>query len=125
MTPQHPGRPLAVDERDVEGVRVLEVQGELDLATAPVLCRRLDAARAERVRRLVVDLTALAFCDSTGLRALMGAGAEVRVDGGRFAVACPSEGPVARLFEVTGVAEALRVFTDPREAIASVARSVL
>src|SRR5687768_6843398 len=102
MAPLRPGEPLAIDERDVDGVRVLEVQGELDLASAPLLCRRLDAARAQRVRRLVVDLTRLAFCDSTGLRALMGAGNEIRVDGGRFAVACPTDGAVARLFDVTG-----------------------
>jgi anti-sigma B factor antagonist len=68
-----PDEALAVHESDVGEVRLLEVFGELDLATAPKLCSLLDAARIQRVRRLVVDLTGVDFCDSTGLRALMGA----------------------------------------------------
>jgi anti-anti-sigma regulatory factor len=61
MSARQPGEPLAVTESEAEGVRLLEVDGELDLASAPRLCARLDAARAQRVRRLVVDLTRLAF----------------------------------------------------------------
>jgi len=122
MTRPGPGEPLEVDESEVEGVRLLEVHGELDLATAPRLCARLDAARAARVRRLVVDLTDVGFCDSTGLRALLGAGREIRIDGGRFAVAVQPGGPVARLFEVVGVGESLRVYEDPVEALAALAR---
>jgi anti-anti-sigma factor len=113
--------PLAVHESDVGGVRLLEVFGELDLATAPRLCAHLDTARRERVRRLVVDLTGVAFCDSTGLRALLGASTELRVSGGRLAIACLPGGAVARLFDVVGARESLRVFDDANEALASVA----
>ena len=81
------GDAMAVHESDVGDVRLLEVFGELDLATAPRLCSLLDAARIQRVKRLVVDLTGVDFCDSTGLRALMGASTELRVGGGRLAVA--------------------------------------
>src|SRR5436190_15584610 len=93
---------LAVHESDAEGVRLLEVFGELDLATAPRLCAALDAARIHRVRRVVVDLTGVDFCDSTGLRALIGASTELRVSGGRLAIACLPGGAVARLFDIVG-----------------------
>jgi anti-sigma B factor antagonist len=122
MSARRPGEPLAVTESDNDGVRLLEVDGELDLASAPQLCARLDAARAQRVRRLVVDLTRLGFCDSTGLRALMGASAEIRVDGGRFALVCPQDGPVARLFEVTGMRERMPVYAERAEALAALGR---
>ena len=114
-----PDEALAVHESDVDGVRLLEVFGELDLATAPRLCARLDAARGERVRRLVVDLTGVDFCDSTGLRALMGASTELRHAGGKLAVALLPGGGVARLFDVTGIRESLRTFDTQREALAS------
>jgi stage II sporulation protein AA (anti-sigma F factor antagonist) len=110
---------LAVHESDVDGVRLLEVFGELDLATAPRMCRALDAARIHRVKRLVIDLTGVDFCDSTGLRALLGASTELRVSGGRLAVACLPEGPVARLFDIVGARETLRVFDSAEEARAS------
>jgi anti-anti-sigma factor len=113
---------LSVHESEVEGVRLVEVFGELDLATAPQLCAHLDDARRARVRRCVLDLTGVAFCDSTGLRALLGASQELRVAGGRLAIACVPGGAVARLFEIVGAREALRVFDSAVEALASVAR---
>ena len=113
---------LAVHESDVEGVRLLEVFGELDLASAPRLCALLDAARTQRVKRVVVDLTGVDFCDSTGLRALMGASTELRHAGGRLAVAVLPDGPVSRLFDVTGIRESLRTFDTQGEALASVSR---
>jgi anti-anti-sigma factor len=50
---------------------VVEVSGELDLATAP----RLEAAITEagRASRLVVDLSECTFLDSAGVRALASA----------------------------------------------------
>src|SRR5918992_6315414 len=112
---------FAVHESDVDGVRLVEAFGELDLATAPRLCAALDAARIHRVKRLVIDLTGVDFCDSTGLRALLGASTELRVSGGRLAIACLPGGAVARLFDVVGARESLRVFDDANEALASVA----
>ena len=114
------GDALAVHESDVEGVRLLEVFGELDLATAPRLCSALDTARVHRVKRVVVDLTGVDFCDSTGLRALIGASTELRVGGGRLAIACLSGGAVARLFDIVGARESLRVFDTQPAALASV-----
>ena len=78
---------------------MIAVAGELDIATAPELCARLDASRSGRRPRLLVDLTDVDFCDSTGLRALLGAASEVRAHGGRFAIVCPPAGDVARLLE--------------------------
>ena len=117
-----PGDALAVHESDVDGVRLLEAFGELDLAAAPKLCALIDAARIQRRRRIVIDLTGVDFCDSTGLRALLGASTEMRVSGGRLAIACLAGGPVARLFELVGAPESLRVFGTPDEALTSVGR---
>jgi anti-anti-sigma factor len=117
-----PGRDpeFAIDESDVGGVRVLAPRGELDLATAPTLCARVDAARATGHRRLVLDLTDLEFCDSQGLRALLGASAEVRAQGGRLAVAASGGSAVARLLDVSGAGEMLPVRGDAPAAIAAV-----
>ena len=60
---------------------------------------------------MLVDLTDVDFCDSTGLRALLGAASEVRAHGGRFAIVCAPTGGVARLLDVVG---ACGVDGDPR-----------
>jgi anti-sigma B factor antagonist len=111
--------PFSVQEHDDAGVKVIEVSGELDIATAPRLCARLDATRTGRRPRLLVDLTDVDFCDSTGLRALLGAASEVRAHGGRFAIVCPPAGDVARLLEIVGAGEWMAIHADPASGLAA------
>jgi anti-sigma B factor antagonist len=80
---------------------------ELDLATAVELCARVDAARRAGRKRLLIDLTGLEFCDSSGLRALIRAAEEVRASAGRLVVVPPEAGAVARLFALAGADELL------------------
>ncbi len=114
--------PLTIDEHDAGKVHVLALTGELDLESAPVLATHVDRVRRDGVRRVLVDLTDLDFCDSTGLRALIGAASELRIAGGRLSVACPGGGPVARLLDLTGTRETLNVYDDVARATASLAR---
>ena len=111
--------PFSLDERDEAGVKVIHVAGELDIATAPRLCARLDANRAGRNPRVLVDLTDVDFCDSTGLRALLGAASEVRAHGGRFAIVCPPAGDVARLLEIVGAGEWMAIHADAESGLAA------
>jgi anti-sigma B factor antagonist len=111
--------PFSIEEHQEGGVSVISVAGELDIATAPQLCARLDASRAGRNPRMLVDLTKVEFCDSTGLRALLGAASEVRAHGGRFAMVCPPDGDVARLLEVVGAGEWLAIHGDAESGIAA------
>jgi anti-sigma B factor antagonist len=103
---------LRISESDVDGVRVLSASGELDLAAAPAFCASVDGARSEGHRRLLLDLTALEFCDSSGLRALRGAAEEIVASAGRVVVVPPEDGPVARLVELVGASEFLPVHAD-------------
>jgi anti-sigma B factor antagonist len=111
---------FSVEEREEAGVRIFSIAGELDIATAPSLCARLDASRAGRRPRLLIDLTNVEFCDSTGLRALLGAASEVRAHGGRFALVCQPGGGVARLLDVVGATEVIGVHPDRATATAAI-----
>jgi anti-sigma B factor antagonist len=110
---------FSVHEHDEAGVRIVEVAGELDIATAPDLCVRLDAGRLRRRPRMLVDLTDVDFCDSTGLRALLGAASEVRAQGGRFGIVCPPSGNVARLLQIVGAAEWMTIHSDAETGLAA------
>jgi anti-sigma B factor antagonist len=96
-------------------IPVLRVQGELDLSTVGRLCRAIQAVAG--ARRLMIDLTALEFCDSTGLRALLNAVREIEVLGGRAAIAVTPGGPFDRLLELTGLGEFLHVAGSPDAAL--------
>jgi anti-sigma B factor antagonist len=96
-----------VSEHDVDGVQVLRAAGDLDLAAAVPLCACVEAARETGHRRLVLDLTELRFCDSSGLRALIGAAEEVHASAGRVVVVPPGDGAVAHTFALAGAGELL------------------
>ena len=75
--------------RDTEGTTaVVRARGELDLATAGLLVRAISTAAADIPRpRVLVDLAEVEFCDSAGLRALLGAAREIEARAGRMVVA--------------------------------------
>jgi anti-sigma B factor antagonist len=113
--------PFEIREHDVDGVHVIAMRGELDLATAPRLCVRIDVARGAGSRRMVVDLTAAAFCDSVGLRALIGSQQEMAAQSGRLAVAVRADSAVGRLFALAGAHELLEVHADAGAAVRTLA----
>lgn len=82
------------------------VIGEIDAHTADVLRAELQPdADGHDVR---VDLSAVTFVDSSGLRVLLEAHLALQQAGRRLVLVAPSR-PVVRLFEVTGLAGALDV----------------
>ena len=75
---------VSVTSRERDRLTIVEVSGELDVHSSPVLRKRLanliDADRAD----LVVDLSGVGFLDATGLGVLSGALKETRTLGGRL-----------------------------------------
>jgi anti-anti-sigma factor len=89
------------------GLIRLFVSGEADLATVDELSLGLAAAiGANGVRRIVVDLTELSFCDSCGLAALDEAFDAARQRGIDLRVTNP-QGGVRRVLEITGLLDTL------------------
>jgi len=68
---------------------LVRLQGEIDLATAPALERRLNELVRDGAALVIVDLSAVSFCDVTGLKALLRAEAQLRVHGGRLQLLGP------------------------------------
>jgi anti-sigma B factor antagonist len=108
----------ALEEFEDGDVEVVRFEGELDLDTAPALCVRLAAARARRSRAVVLDLSRMTFCDSQGLRALIGEQREMRIAGKRFGIIEPEDEDVQRIFDLAGVREMLQFHAGRAEALA-------
>ncbi|HEV2874955.1 MAG TPA: STAS domain-containing protein [Thermoleophilaceae bacterium] len=113
-------QPLAVERTSNEGVELLLVEGELDIATAPRLISILNRAVQEALRSLVVDLSHVDFMDSTGLALLINAHRRLTRRSKGFAVVCPP-GPLRRVFEITDMVETLHVCPDRDSARAAAA----
>jgi anti-sigma B factor antagonist len=89
-------------EREGSVLRVM-VSGELDLYTEGELRAAVTAALVEGPpQKTIVDLSALQFLDSSGLRGLLVCRDRARAAGSSFALAVVP-GPVTRLLAVAGV----------------------
>jgi anti-anti-sigma factor len=97
------------------GQLVISVTGELDLVSADGL--RAQVTAAEPGSSIVLDLSAVDFCDSSGLRALVDADLQTRACGGSLRLVAPGAA-VVRLFELTGVDGFLTVFPTLDDALA-------
>jgi anti-sigma B factor antagonist len=103
-----------------DGVVVLALTGEFDLAAAPELRERLAAARAAAPRGVVLDMTEVAFVDSSALRELLRADIALGEDGVPFVV-CGVQPAVGRLFELTRTAGMLSTARTVEDAVAGLA----
>lgn len=106
---------LDVSERD--GWSVLAVHGEVDVATAPRLREQLISLVNGGHHRIVVDLDAVDFIDSTGLGVLIGALKRVRSHDGDMTLVC-TEPRVLKVFEITGLLGVFGVHASVDAAVA-------
>jgi anti-sigma B factor antagonist len=107
---------LLVMEEESAETWTISVHGDLDIRSAPELCSHLGAHRG---CRLVVDLDGVGFCDSTGLRALLGEARETEFAGGSLRIVAAPRSAVRRLLEMTGLTDMLRVHANRQAAIGS------
>jgi anti-sigma B factor antagonist len=104
-------QPLAVERRSEDGIELVLVEGEVDIATAARLISVLNSSVAEAIKSVVVDLTRVGFMDSTGLALLINANRRLSLRRKGFAVVCPP-GQLRRVFEVTDMMDTLHVCPD-------------
>jgi anti-anti-sigma factor len=89
--------------------------GELDLDTATNLDQELAAVREAGAARIVLDMRALTFMDSTGLRLVIRWDTDARQGGFEFAIV-PGTEVVQRVFRLTGMDDVIAIAEPPPEA---------
>ncbi len=92
----------------------MRLDGELDMATAPMLQEALERAEADAPIMLVLDVQQLRFIDSTGLRVILWARERCRDRKQEFALT-PGSAQVQRLLAISGAGEHLRIIANAGE----------
>jgi anti-sigma B factor antagonist len=90
------------------GSHSVALSGELDIATANQLTEQLEGVQPVSGDRLVIDLSAVSFMDSTGLRVLIAANRNATA-GGYSLVIVTGESPAKRVLELTRMDEHMQV----------------
>jgi anti-sigma B factor antagonist len=111
---------LSVSRQSVGGYPVVAVSGEVDVYSAPALKESLTELFESGVHTVVVDLSDVAFLDSTGLGALVEARTATSDAGGSLSLVCSQE-RILKLFTITGLDSVFSIHSSVDEAVASLA----
>lgn len=115
------GVALKMTEDAQSGWAVLRVSGEMDLVTSPMLRERVHDAVAEGRHSLVLDLSDVQFCDSSGVGVLVATRRLMRSCRGRLRVVLPAHGAedgshVNRVLSALGVRRLFETYADVTDA---------
>jgi anti-sigma B factor antagonist len=101
------------------------VAGEVDFAGAPSMQAQITSACAQHdEHRLVLDLAAVQFMDSTGLRAVLHVQRGLAEEPGGGMVILGATEPVRKLLKLTGLERHLQVFDTLEQAETALAEAV-
>ncbi|WP_063794695.1 MULTISPECIES: STAS domain-containing protein [Microbispora] len=109
---------LEITVSDHQPVAVVALAGELDIATGDLFREAIRNLLRRGRTRLVVDTSALRFCDSSGLEALLDARSEVETASGSMRLA-GVHGVLALVLDVTRLRGAFVIDETPVEAVAA------
>jgi anti-sigma B factor antagonist len=106
---------LKVSTRSHAGHALVVIAGEIDLYTAPQLQSEFTRLLQEGPGRVVIDMSAVDFCDSTGMNVLLSALKRLKERGGTLEVAAPRPA-VQKILQVTGLDSVFTVHDEvPQE----------
>ena len=108
--------PLELSHRvSLAGDAIVDLIGELDIATAEVAVSYVSDVIDRHRRPVIVDLTALAFCDARGLAALVRMAGYAEKMGCPFQLSSPSLSLV-KIMRITGLDRRFLAFGVPERA---------
>ena len=98
------------------GIEVVDVEGQIDIYTAPRLRELLIDLFEKGNYQLVVNMEKVEFLDSTGLGVLVGGLKRVRAHDGSLDLVCTQE-RILRIFRITGLTRVFGIHEKVNEAI--------
>ncbi len=110
---------MEITESSQGSVLVVSPRGRLDSTTSPGFEQLMRAKLAEGRRRIVIDLDALDYISSAGLRILMVLAKALKADRGRVAL-CRMKDPVREVFRISGFDRIFTILPTLDESVARV-----
>ena len=107
---------LKIESKEVDGIGVIVLEGEVDVYTAPKLKSRLIDLVDEGKYNIVIDLQKVEFMDSSGLGVLVGGLKRVKSHQGSIALVCTQDN-ILKIFRITGLVKVFPIFSSEEEAV--------
>jgi anti-sigma B factor antagonist len=97
--------------KEISGVSIIELSGEIDLSTSPTFKDKVYETIESGKRDVVIDLDGLEFMDSTGLGVLVAALKKTRMHGGSIRLVC-SKRNIIKVFTITGLDKVFPIYDN-------------
>ena len=109
---------MAINFQDIgeTNLRRIALSDRLDVSGAQAVETKFAALAASAQRRVVVDLTAVSFLASMGIRLLIVNAKAQQNRGGRLVLHVGDNTAVAKVLETAGISSLIPTFTDAAEA---------
>jgi len=107
---------MSISYDDAGDVRTIRISGRLDVEGTDSVSEKLVTLAKEPRKGVVVDLSALRFLASIGIRALITSAKAVKERGGKMVLVVNSGSPVMMSIKATGVDQFVPVFGDADDA---------
>jgi anti-sigma B factor antagonist len=101
----------------VADAAIVEVRGEIDIATAPALENAIDSIRESPIQMVVVDLSQVSFLDSAALNTLTNCQNQLGEKEVALRVVLAPDQAIRKLFEITELIEPLGVVESIDQAL--------
>lgn len=109
---------MNIESRQDGGVLVATLKGRMDAVTAPEFDAWFSARMQAGENNLVLDMAALDYISSAGLRSLLAAAKRVKAEAGTI-VLCGLTGTVAEVFKMSGFLSIFTVVATSEEALSA------
>jgi anti-sigma B factor antagonist len=102
--------------REREGLNVLDAVGEIDIFTTPAFKSAVYDVISRGQKQLIINMEQVAYMDSSGFGALLGATKQLRPAGGKVnLVKCNR--PISRMLRITRLDTIFGVYSSEDEAM--------
>ncbi len=109
---------LKIESKEVDGIGIIILEGEVDVYTAPKLKSRLIDLVDEGKYNIIIDLQKVEFMDSSGLGVLVGGLKRVKSHQGSISLVCTQEN-ILKIFRITGLVKVFPIYSSEDEAVNS------
>ena len=109
---------LSIETDNRQSVSVMKVKGRVDSDTAPELDDALTRLLQDNKNKIVLNLQAVDYMSSAGLRAMVKAYQSANKSGGDVRLAAVSE-PIEVILRTVGMMQMLKMYATDQEAMAS------
>jgi anti-anti-sigma factor len=109
---------LDIEDRDVDGVSVVDFFGKMNTGTSPEAEKYLNELVDQGATNIVLNLDELDFISSTGLRVILSTGKKLTASEGKLVICSPNI-TVKDVLDMSGFSTMFAVFDTETEALES------